>query len=288
MAQSVSTIQNNIIADLVTAAAAVGVTIDPAEFSDYDYRQLLTYVAAVAAGTEQQLWDAYKIDTEAAISKARPQTGGWFQAQMYKFQYDATTPQILQFDTTTFAPYYPTVNTTLQIIKYASVVGGVFGTTNIKAAKQVGGFPAALSSTELSAAQSYVNLIAIGGINYNVTSLNSDKIYVEATIWYQGLYSAIIQSTVIAAINAYLAGIPFDGVVILSDLERAIKAVAGVNDIVFSNVQARQDTTAYGSGTNLVLSNAVVQRNWSTIAGYAVTETDTGHTISDTLTFIAQ
>ena len=58
--------------------------------------------------------------------------------------------------------------------------------------------------------------------------------------------------------------------------------------MVFNNVQARADTTAYGSGTNLVVSNTVVQRSWDTFAGYIIPETDTGHTLADSLTFIPE
>lgn len=295
MARTISVIQNSIIANLVNAASLVGVTITPSEWSQYDYRQLISYVIAVAIATTEQLWDAFISLIEGKIAQAAPQTGAWFKAQMLKFQFSATDPQIIQFNETEFYPYYTTVNTALQVIKYCSVVGTSFGRTIIKVAAQVGGVPVDLDTafpSSLAAAQSYADTIAIPGIAYVVQSGNSDKLYIAATIYYQGAYSAIIQTNVITAIETYLSNIPFDGVVLVSNLELTIKAVAGVNDVILTNVQARPDATAYGSGTNLVVgvdgdspTGNWIQRSWATVAGYIVPETTATHTLADSLYF---
>jgi hypothetical protein len=290
-ARSIETIQAQLLTALVAKAAAVGITIVPAEMSAYDYRLLLTYMAAVGDNSLEQLWVAYMADVNAIVAAAAPQTGPWFQQQMYLFQFDATTPQVLQFNTTNFTVGYPTVNAAKRVIKYCSVVPGIFGTTTIKVAAQVAGAPADLDTAfagALAAAQSYVNILAVPGLIYNVQSGNSDKIYIDADIYYQGGYSAVIQERVEAAITAYLGGIPFNGTVLLSSLEVAIRAVTGVNDIVVNNVQARADATSYGSGTDLVVGNTVVSRRWATVAGYIVPETATGHTLADSLTYIAE
>lgn len=294
MARTVSSIQELIISTLVTAAANVGVTINPSEWSMYDYRQLLTYVSAVASATLEQLYDAFTTDVEVLVSQAAPQTGSWFQAQMLKFQYSSTDPQILEFDEVTFAPQYPVTDTTLQIVKYCSVVPAAFGTSFIKVAKQTSGLPTALGVAELAAAQSYINLLSVPGITITATSNASDKIYIQATIYYNGLYASVITSTVIAAIKSYLQikstdnpnGIPFNGYFTLSDLEVAIKDVPGVTDVVFANVRGRANGTAFPGGVSLVVSNTVVARNYSLSAGYCETETASSNTINDSLTFI--
>ena len=288
MARTIAVIQQALIATLVAAGAAVGQIITPAEWSDYDYRQLITFTVATAQATLEQLWDQFRAAIELLIRSAAPQSRAWLQAQMLKFQYSATVPQVLQLNTTTFATYYPTVDTTLQVIKYCSVTSGSLGTVLIKCAAQAAEVPAPLSTPQKAAAQNYVDTIAVPGIYYVVRSLDSDKLYVAATIYYKGQYAAIIQDTVIAAIEAYLAGIPFDGQVLLSKLMDAIQAVPGVNDLVFNDVTARANATAYGSGTTLVAGNTTVLRQWDTIAGYIIGETDSGHTLADSLTFIAQ
>jgi hypothetical protein len=68
----------------------------------------------------------------------------------------------------------------------------------------------------------------------------------------------------------------------------AVQSVAGVNDMVFNDVIARMDVTSYGGGTVMVAGSTELQRNYSTFAGYIVSETTTGHTLTDTLTFVAQ
>ncbi len=291
MARSVTDIYNQTVANYVSAAASAGILIEPAKWSMYNYQRLLIFAVCLGWAVMEQLWDAFKAVIEALIAAASPQTGAWFQAQMFKFQFDALIPQILQFDTINFAPYYVTVDTTKQVIKYCAVVPGVFGTTLVKVAAQVGGFPGDLDTAfpgALAAANSYVQLLSVPGITLVVQSGNSDKLYVDATIYYQGLYSAVIQVDVIAAIQAYFAAIPFNGVVLLSDLEAGIKAVPGVNDVVFNNVQARADATAYGSGTDLVIGGTEVARKWATVAGYIVGETTSTHTLTDSLTFISE
>lgn len=291
MAREISIIQQAIIDSLVAKGADAGEVINPAEWSDYDYRQLLTYADAVGIATLEQLWDAFRVNVEAEVAIASPQTGAWIQAQMYKFQFDASTPQIVQFDATYFAPAFPTVDTTKQIIKYCTAVPGIYGTYKVLVAAQVDGLPVDLDTTypgSLAAAQSYANLLDAPGITVNVITGDSDKLSIEADIYFQGGYSAVISPTTIAAIQTYLRTIPFNGVVLLSNVELAVKALPGVNDIVFRNVQARADGTAYGSGTNLVLGGTTVARKWNTVAGYIEAETTTGHTLADTLNFIAE
>lgn len=291
MAREISVIQQQIINDLVARGAAAGLTITPSEWSDFDYRQLLTYVAAAADGTLEQLWDTHLSDVEAQVGIGVPQTPPWLQAAMYKFQFDATDPQVLEYDSNTFSVGYNMVNTALQVIKYCSVVPGIYGTTLIKVAAQVSGAPADLDtaySGALAAAQTYVNLISVPGLIYNVVSGESDKLFVEANIYYQGSYSAVIQADVEAAITAYLTGIPFDGAVLLSNLELAIKSVEGVNDVVFTNVKARPDATPLVSAISLVTSSTLIQRRYPTQAGYIVPETTSGSTLADTLTYIPE
>lgn len=309
MARTQGAIYAAIVSNYVTVAGNVGIVLNPAAFgtanqwatavnapfaSMYNLQGLIMWIIAGGAAITEQLWDAFTALIQSLIAIASPQTFAWFQAQMLKFQFDATTPQIIQFDTTNFAPSYPIVNANFQVIKYCSVVPGIFGTTLIKVAAQVGGFPADLNTTfpgALAAAQSYALLLGVPGIQYNVQSGNSDKIYIQATIYYQGGYSSVIPGaggTVIAAIQNYLATIPFNGVVLLSNLEAAIKAVPGVNDYVPNNVQARADGTSYGSGTNLVVANATVARLFNTISGYIIGETHTGATLVDSLTFIPE
>lgn len=249
--------------------------------------RLFAFIVATAINFLEQLIDFFTASVEFIAATAAPATPAWIQAQIFLFQYSATVPQVIQL--INFAPSYPVVDPTLRIVTRCSVTTTVANQVQIKVAK--GSVPAALITAELDALKAYINPpfgIGIAGVTYNITSGNSDKLYVQAQIYYQGNYSAVISDAVIAAINTYLSSLPFNGKMKLSDLELSVRAVPGVNDVLMTNVSARPDSIAFGSGTFLIQSQAVISRLWNTVSGYIVPETTGGQTLADTLTFIAE
>jgi hypothetical protein len=246
----------------------------------------MVFVFATAIFLLEGLIDAFKGQVEATAATAAPASAGWLQNQILLFQYDATNPQIVQL--INFAPVYPVVDPTKRIISRVSVVTGVSGQTTIKVATGIP--PGALNDAQLSALQSYVTLIG-ATIDYNCVSLAADKLYIDADVYYQGQYSAIIKDSVINAINNYLAtfsSVNFNGTMKVSDIEATILAVPGVNDVVINNMIARADGTPFSGGTYLVQNAQLISRIWPTISGYLIEETTSGETFADSLNFIAQ
>jgi hypothetical protein len=246
--------------------------------------RLWAWIVAAAIAILEQLMDQNKVEVETLVSQAAPGTPQWIQAQVFKFQYSSTTPQVIQL--INLAPQYPIVDPSLRIVTRCSVTTDLANVVTIKVAKQDP--PTALASLELDALVSYFNQIGVAGIQYNIVSLLADRLFVQAQIYYTGLFSSVIKSNVILAINNYLAGIPFNGQIKVSDLEKAILDVSGVTDVILQNVTARAQSTAFGSGTALVSGQALASRLWPTIAGYAISEDTAGQTLADTLTFISQ
>ena len=206
---------------------------------------------------------------------------------MFKFQYSATNPQVLQIINN--VPAYATVDEDLQIIKGCSVTTTVVNSVIIKTAKDS---PlTALTVGEVAAAQTYIDQLGTAGINYTVLSLDSDKLYVEAEVFYQGLYSPVIQTTVIDALDAYLENLStnnFNGYVYALDIERVIRGVEGVNDVVVNRVSGRYDAQTVLTGIDLVLANELINRRYLTGAGYIIQEDTATYTFADTLTFTAE
>lgn len=262
--------------------------------SNRAYWKLWTRIAAVAENQHEQLWDILQSYLETIIASASPGTPLWLQAMCFLFQYDATTPQIIQFNTSTYAPYYPTVDITKRIITRCSVTPGLFaGTVSIKVAK--GSTPGALAAGELSALQAYINPpngIGTNGITYTITSTPPDQLYTEADIYYNGQYAATILADITTAYNNFLALISsqpnFGGKMKLSDLEGVLRNVPGVNDVALKNIAARADGVAYGSGTNLVSGYTALIPTYLMKAGYIIGETTSGHTLANSLNLIAQ
>lgn len=281
MARTVNAIQ----AQMLDAVAADDVLKDQltSESKRAIYR-LWTFIVAVAIGLLEQLADAWRTDIEQIVAAAAPGSPPWVQEQVFLFQYDTTTPQIIQL--INLAPVYPIVDPSLRIVTRCSVTTDLSNSVTVKVAK--GTTPAPLNNLELSALQSYINTIGVAGVHYNTVSNDADRVYVEADIYYKGLFSSVIKSNVILAIDNYLAGIPFNGRVKVDDIRAAIRSVAGVEDVVFKNVSARANATPFGSGTALVQNNTLASRYWPTLAGYAISEDTGGETLADKLNFISE
>lgn len=284
MARTVNQIQQSII-DAVTADTTLGPALTST--SKRAIWRLWTFIVAAAIAMHEQLIDIFSANVEAVAAAAAPASYSWLQAQIFKFQYSTTTPQTVQF--INFAPSYPIIDSTLQIITRCSVTTSLSNSVLIKVAK--GATPGPLSSPEITALTAYVNPpfgIGVAGINYIVSSKNPDQLYIQASIFYQGTYSSVIQVNVINAINDYLAALPFNGQMKISDLEQAVRSVPGVNDVVLVNVSARPDATAFGSGTFLVQGNNVMSRLWNTVSGYIISEQTAGQGLTNSLTFTAE
>jgi hypothetical protein len=148
-----------------------------------------------------------------------------------------------------------------------------------------------LTTLELSAINDYFLTIGMAGTQYNLVSLDPDLLYLQAEVYYDGQYSSIIQGQVYNAINNLLQSLAFntvDGNIKVSDIEYAVKSVTGVKDIVINNMSARSAAQSFGSGTQIVLNNAVLARQYKTVAGYIIGETTSGQTFKNTFNFIAQ
>jgi len=285
MARSVSEINSYIVDNLVAQFASIGITIDPTTWSKRNLLRAICYTVAIAQALEEQLQDAFMSDVEDAVAVASAASFAWIQAKMFEFQYSATDPQFVTL--VNLVPVYPVVDPTLRIITACSVTSDISQSVTIKLAK---GNPfQALSSLELSSAQGYIDEIGDAGIDYECVSLNPDQLYVDADVYYQGQYASVIQSTVIQAITDWLASLAvtkFDGKIKVSDLEDEIRNIPGVNDVVLNNVRARPDSVLFAAGIDLVLGTQVLQRQYSTEAGYIVPETTSGKTLADSLNFI--
>ncbi len=277
MARSINTIQQQIIDYKEASAELTGLSSD----SRRGIWRAWTFVVATCISILEQLMDVFKADVEATVARAAPCTAPWVQQKVFEFQYDASDPQVI--DLVDLVPVYPVVNEDLRIVTRCSVKSNLSNVVTIKTAKNDP--PEALDGSEVSALQAYIDTIGMAGVVYQVSSGDPDRLYLEGTIYFKGQYAAVISDNVIAAVEAYLAALPFDGQLLVSDIEQVILAVEGVNDVVLTNVRARAETVALGSATYLVNSSQLVARAWNTVAGYIIQEDTASNTFTDKLTF---
>jgi hypothetical protein len=280
MARSSNLIYQSLERSLVNMAASVGLTINPSNWSKTDYKRLIMSVNSDGQSVQEQLYDSFRGDIETIASALSPQTPAWIQDKMINlFEYDAIAVPIVQLDTVNLVPYYINPNSKFRIVKYCSVVPGILGTTTVKIAADSSGAPSQIISPALDAAQTFVNTITFNGLIYNVVSLAADRLFLQLDVFYNGLYSAVIETNVINAIKAYLlekSTKNFNGKILLSDLIVKLKAVIGVNDVVIVNSQARANTTTVGTGTNLILNKLELLSYWQTVSGYMIPEDTAG------------
>lgn len=253
---------------------------NPSQTSIY---QLFKKVVAQTLNYFEQLVDTKKDEIDQAILLAPPATGAWLQNKIFEFQYSASNPQIIQL--IDYAPQYTTVNEDLRVITRCSVTTDLNREVNIKVA--VSDPPTALGLPVYGALYAYIDKILPVGLYFNLINLTADQLYVEANVYYDGQYIDVIQDNVEAAINSYLANLPFNGTVYISEVEDAIQSVTGVKDVRLTTIKARQDTVPLASAVVIYdITTGVNGRKWNTVAGYIVEENTAGNTFADKITYV--
>ena len=245
---------------------------------------LWAFIVATAINLHEQLIDLLVIQVETIAASAIVGTPKWLKDRCLKFQFG----DVVQVNPD-FSVGYPTVDPTKYIITQASVKQGGNRIVTIKVAKGVSPTFSALSAVELAAFTSYIDKIKFAGTQTVAISLPSDKLKIVADIYYDGQYvQTTVKANVITAINTYLQNIPFDGVITLNGLIDAMQGVAGVTDVVFTDVIARPDVIPLISieTIKMVTAGDWLARNYEASAGYIVGETTGGSTLNDTLNMI--
>lgn len=276
MARTIATIKQGIIEEKNNYSSLSTILFAEEGGSTVGVLNNIADIMAININIFEQLQDAYKAELEDIAASAIPGTGEWIKEKVLEFQYDSSNAQYIQL--IDLVPTYNSVDEDLRIISRVAVVENGNGRITVKVA--TGDTPGPLDASQITALEEYLDIIVPAGPIITVSSLDSDKLYVDADIYYDGQFVDSIQSDVEDAINAYLEDLDFDGVVLVSKIQDAIQAVTGVKDVVINQVKARKDATLFASAT-------VVSRQWTTVSGYIVEETTSGQTFGDSITYTA-
>src|ERR1700751_244617 len=292
MARSSDLIYNQMIAYLQATYGQVGqpfyhlfndVNGNPLTPSKTNFVAMILEVNSYNDAVFEQLLDQYQITIQGLIDAGTPNTYAWVQKTVLNFQYSASVPQIATLDPVTLIPFYPVVNTSLRIINECAVVPNTALPGSIIIKCSISGTP--LSSPQLAALNSYL-LTVMPPIHWTVISVLPDFLMCGADVYYNGQYNlTFITTNVFAAINGYLSSLPFNGTVVLSDLEKIVKAVPGVNDFVFRQVEARGTSIVPASAIKLVNNYTLVKRNYPTQSGQIIIDTYSGRDLASTVNF---
>lgn len=193
-------------------------------------------VVANAFYNIKQLWAAFKNEILLLIASRQSGTTGWYAQRVLEFQYGDSITMV------GYVPKYLVIDASKRIVKEVSVVESGSGIA-IKVAKLSGSDLVPLNLAEKTALQTYVNRIKFAGVSTGIISLNADIVKADLIVYYDGqLVKDDVQVLVEQALNSYLNGIDFDGVLHLQKLVDAVQLVEGVNDLQLNSLEAKADS----------------------------------------------
>lgn len=213
-------------------------------FSKVSVENIIFYIVASCVYVLEVLFDRHKQETIDMANKSIVATIPWYYAQALAFQYGES----LVLDTERMMWQYATVNTSKQVVKYAAVKDrGTFIEMLVSGDKD--GRPEVLSNDVRMAFEQYMNQIKIAGVVLKIRSREADKIQVQVNITRDrmvmnengALLSAPLVKPVENAINDYLSGVTYGGVMNKTKLVDAIQNAQGVADVELIDVKYSTD-----------------------------------------------
>lgn len=225
-------------------------------FSAVSLESVWFSIVASAIYVLETLFDLFRADVDKKISGAVVASIPWYHKIALEFQYGDS----LVFDEATQGFVYPVVDTTKQLVKFAAcrdMGGGVYV---LVSGADSSGNPVALSSDVLSAFESYLRERKPAGVLLSVNSLNPDLVRSVITVQYDPqvltpdgeLITDPSVKPVEDAVNAYLKGIVYGGVLNKTKLVDAVQGARGVIDVVLTSVSVKP---ANGSSYEVVTGN---------------------------------
>tara|TARA_R100001244_G_scaffold40790_1_gene36665 strand:+ start:3660 stop:4724 length:1065 start_codon:yes stop_codon:yes gene_type:complete len=263
---SIDKIQDKIITEKETAAELNGLLPSPDSsqnfLEDIQSPSLVatwrTFIRVIATCIKfhEDLFDAFKAFVEARALAIIPQTDRRLAILAKRFQFGDE----LVFDSEGQFSYADTTSTdaiTKQIITQASVKSANRVIT-YKVAKASGGGLTELTGDEKTAFTTYVDDTITAGSKVTIISDLADFIKIAYTIQYDPLVikadGSLIEDgsfPVQEAIDAYIKGLPFNGLLSVKELTDAIQGARGVVNPVADVVQARDETAGYTDILNI-------------------------------------
>lgn len=242
--------------------------------SQYAKWRLWAYITAVAIWVLEKLWDEHTLELMSIVNNNVYGSLPWYQSKAKEFQWDNGIAYILDFNSQNIFQY-TVINPAHRIVKYAAAVESFNGTLVIKAAKESGGVPVQLTSTELTAFSDYMQTIKVAGTPLQCISLPPDLLRISGNIYCDPVANQVaIYAAVESAIMNYLNNLPFNSLVYVEKVQDVIQKVTGV-------VSCEVTEILVNMGANTFFP---VNRYYASIAGYV--QIDSAAPLASTLIYI--
>ncbi len=251
MARTVNEIQAAIVAEKNARAELAGLT----SVSSTAIWVLWTWVIATVFWITESYFDQHRADVLAALNSLKVMNLQWYVTKAKAFQYGYSLPS--------GGVDYAAVDAAAMIVTEAAATE-LPNQIRLKVAKGAAGALVPLASGELIAFTAYINRVKAAGVRVNCTSGVGDDLQAGLTIYYDALAIAAdgsrIDGTsatpVLDAVNAFLAAIPFNGVIVVNKLVAALSAVEGVQLVKINSLQAKYGGLPYTDVVDQYLPDA--------------------------------
>lgn len=262
MARNISDIHNEILLAIAQKSELSGLN-STSKFSVY---RLIAYCVAVSIWTLEKLFDLHQSEISNLLATQKPHTLRFYASTAKLFRFgDALNDS---------GEYVGEADENALIISEASASAS--GTNNsiiLKVAKKVNNLLLPLSGTEKAAFDAYMVQVKDAGVKLITQSLSGDKFKIVATIYRDPLvldsFGKRLDGTndfpVRDAIQNYIQGLPYDGILITQKVVDAIQATEGVITVDLVSLECSRFDSNF--------SNA--QPFYRTIAGYFDTSLST-------------
>lgn len=226
-------------------------------FSSVSLENIIIYIMASAYYVLECIFDQYLIDVANKVDGAVVASVPWYHKKALAYQKGSEL--VLNENTQQYE--YAKVDESKQIVKYAAVRDR--GTSvQILVSGDQGGNPVALSNDDLTPFKYYMNRIKVAGVILNITSKDSTRISVAATIYVdplvinsRGESIANGSKPVEEAISSHLKNILYGGVFNKTKLVDAIQSVNGVVDVELGACKYQEADQPTSSPMTVIVGN---------------------------------
>ena len=238
------------------------------EFSNASFENILFDIVSYSIFLLEQLFNTHKKEVEDIIEAKFPHRPSWYRTKALEFQYgyDLIADSDKYDNTLLTAEQIETS----KIIKYSAVTKNA-GRLLIKIATENSGVLSPITTEQKQSFDAYVDEIADCGVVYTVINSEPDQLLLTLQIFRDPLVlndsgMSILNGNypVQEAILQYMKELPFNGELVLFDLERKIKEVDGVRIPNIVNAQSR----VYDPSTELYFDPQPITVKTVPVSGY--------------------
>lgn len=269
MARKIEAIQQEMF-DSINADDNISSLISTSKYARY---RVFVFIVSLAIWILENLFDTHKKEVDNIIEAKMPHRLSWYRTKALAFQYGF---DLMQFDLIQDTDKYDNNGFTdeeieeSKVIKYSAVTKSG-GQLYVKIATEINGVLAPIEPEVKEAFDAYMDEIADAGVKYLIVNLLPDILLLNLIIYRNPLVldangMSILNGNypVQDAIDQYMKELPFNGELVLFDLETKIKAAEGV--IIPNLVNA--ESQAIDINTNEYLDAEPINVKTVPVSGY--------------------